>query len=193
MSQNEEITYKYFEKQRLKLCGMHALNNLLQEEKFKQKDLDAIAYEIDVSNRFFNPHKSVFGIGNYDANVLIKALTDIGYQVTWFDKRKPTTEIDFSMNLYGLVINTMEKRFFNIYHARHWIAIKNLNFGKPPTQPNEHITIDQLTITENQSNQQYKFVEFNSEHRHPKLIDNIHTYIQDTIKNKNGEVLLVYR
>ena len=37
---------------------------------------------------FINPHKSVLGLGNYDINVIMKALDEKGYQAIWFDKRK---------------------------------------------------------------------------------------------------------
>lgn len=37
---------------------------------------------------FINPHKSVLGLGNYNINVIMKALQLRGYEALWYDKRK---------------------------------------------------------------------------------------------------------
>lgn len=70
------------------LCALHALNNLLQDGKaFQQEDLDKICSELD-PNSWVNPHKSVFGLGNYDINVIMTALQQKKLEAIWFDKRK---------------------------------------------------------------------------------------------------------
>lgn len=85
----------YHEKQHLARCAVHALNNLLQEEAFNANLLDdigvftclsfvcgmspPIAHNLTPGNVLaLNPHKSVLGIGNYDLNVIEKALDSIG-------------------------------------------------------------------------------------------------------------------
>lgn len=35
-----------------------------------------------------NPHKSSLGLGNYDINVIMKALQTKGLEAVWFDKRR---------------------------------------------------------------------------------------------------------
>lgn len=35
-----------------------------------------------------NPHRSVFGTGNYDVNVIMAALDEKDCVAVWFDKRK---------------------------------------------------------------------------------------------------------
>ena len=37
---------------------------------------------------WINPHKSVFGLGNYDVNVIMAALQSRDLSTVWFDKRK---------------------------------------------------------------------------------------------------------
>lgn len=79
----------YHERQSKQLCALHALNNLFQDPRaFKKQDLDAICKELSPESRIFNPHRSIFGLGCYDVNVIISALSDRDYDVVWFDKRK---------------------------------------------------------------------------------------------------------
>lgn len=86
----EQVRVKiYHERQSKQLCALHALNNLFQDaQAFKKQDLDAICKELAPNSRIFNPHRSAFGLGCYDINVLISALSQKGYDVKWFDKRK---------------------------------------------------------------------------------------------------------
>lgn len=70
------------------LCALHALNNLFQKgDAFLKNELDTICYSL-APKVWFNPHKSLLGLGNYDVNVVMAALQNKGYQVIWFDKRK---------------------------------------------------------------------------------------------------------
>lgn len=77
----------YHERQRLQFCALHALNNLFQASVFAKQDLDDICNSLN-SHAKLNPHKSIFGLGNYDVNVLSAALELKHYQLIWFDKRK---------------------------------------------------------------------------------------------------------
>lgn len=79
----------YHERQSKQLCALHALNNLFQNQlTFKKEDLDAICKELAPDSRITNPHRSTFGLGCYDVNVIISALSKKGFDVKWFDKRK---------------------------------------------------------------------------------------------------------
>lgn len=78
----------YHEKQVRELCALHALNNLFQsKDAFTKAELDSICHSLSPDN-WINPHKSVLGLGNYDINVIMKALYSRGYGTIWFDKRK---------------------------------------------------------------------------------------------------------
>ena len=82
----------FHERQRLMLCGVHCLNNLFCNESpspgeappYSKRSLDAIAEAQHRSSRdagvsgFFNPHRSVLGLGNYDVVVLELAVTEQG-------------------------------------------------------------------------------------------------------------------
>jgi len=57
----------YFERQSLMRCAVHTLNNILQQHAYTASDLDDLAYELTpFSILASNPHKSFFGVGNYD-------------------------------------------------------------------------------------------------------------------------------
>ena len=69
------------------LCAVHTLNNLFQDRNaYSKADLDDISYSL-TPDAFVNPHKNMFGLGNYDVNVLMAALQLRGYEAVWFDKR----------------------------------------------------------------------------------------------------------
>lgn len=78
----------YHEKQVRELCALHALNNLFQcKDFFTKSELDEICNNLSPDN-WINPHKSMLGIGNYDINVIMKALQSKDCEAIWFDKRK---------------------------------------------------------------------------------------------------------
>lgn len=78
----------YHEKQIKELCALHALNNLFQERNsFTKSQLDSICTTLS-PNVWINPHRSMLGIGNYDINVIMKALQMKGCEAVWFDKRR---------------------------------------------------------------------------------------------------------
>ncbi|GBC05157.1 hypothetical protein RclHR1_06060015 [Rhizophagus clarus] len=124
----------YHERQSLWFCGQHTLNNLLQDKVFTKEKLDNIALElakqVDLTWRsyFINPHKSLLGVGNYDINVLEKALMNEGLEVQWFDDRKDIqTAIQFTdETLIGLILNVPTTRFY-LWTSYHWIAIKSID------------------------------------------------------------------
>ena len=69
------------------LCALHAINNVLQEKKFSKEELDGICTQL-APDSWWNAHKSILGIGNYDVNVIMSALEKCGKEFVWFDKRK---------------------------------------------------------------------------------------------------------
>jgi josephin len=90
MAENVEV---YHERQRLMLCGVHALNNLFCNEAdeaaaavspFSKASLDCIAEERHRSSReigagaMLNPHRSWLGLGNFDVVVLESAVAQRG-------------------------------------------------------------------------------------------------------------------
>ena len=64
----------YHEKQSRQLCALHTLNNLFQKsDTFTKALLDDLCLQL-TPNSWINPHRSIFGLGNYDVNVVMAAV-----------------------------------------------------------------------------------------------------------------------
>ncbi|KAF4520313.1 hypothetical protein B566_EDAN004373 [Ephemera danica] len=125
----EEEKQIYHEKQCKELCALHALNNLFQRAgTFQQTQLDAICHSL-APNAWVNPHKSLLGLGNYDVNVLTRALQCHGYEAVWFDKRKDPSCLELR-KIFGLIFNVSnEIRLGPLtlpLNKRHWFAIREI-------------------------------------------------------------------
>ncbi|XP_056638842.1 josephin-like protein isoform X1 [Diorhabda sublineata] len=120
----------YHEKQIRELCALHALNNLFQSKgAFLKSELDSICVSLS-PNHWINPHKSMLGLGNYDINVIMKALQDRGYEVVWFDKRRDPTCLILD-NISGFILNIPSEYkigFFTLpIWRRHWVTVRQIN------------------------------------------------------------------
>ena len=119
----------YHEKQSLQFCAQHALNNVLQEAAFTKGDLDAICAELaPESSSLFNPHKSWLGLGNYDVNVIIKALNNKDLEAVWFDKRKKLNDLRLE-NVFGFLLNVPVQRAIPVpvLANKHWLAVRKVD------------------------------------------------------------------
>lgn len=127
----EDDSPPFFERQKSfsNLCGVHAINNLLGYQACTQNEMDTICKSL--STDFINPHKHVFG-GDYDANVLIVSLQNIGYECKWLDARhleEVVLEASVSNERrVGYILNRKQKpsglkKLFGL-SERHWMAIK---------------------------------------------------------------------
>ncbi|KAL1491419.1 hypothetical protein ABEB36_012020 [Hypothenemus hampei] len=120
----------YHEKQVRELCALHALNNLFQDKNaFSKQQLDTICHNLS-PEYWINPHKSVLGLGNYDVNVIIRALQLYDYGMVWFDKRKDPRCLNLE-NIFGFILNIpsdYKLSFITLpLRRRHWIAIRKFN------------------------------------------------------------------
>lgn len=122
----------YFERQRWCLCGLHCLNNLLQHARYCQRDFDAICKQLSPTS-FINPHRSIFGIGQYDVNVLMAALQAEGLDVHWHDSRRRVNDSTFE-GLYGLIMN-VPSTSFQLWKSQHWVCLKRINHQHMSSQP----------------------------------------------------------
>ncbi|KAL3696770.1 hypothetical protein R1sor_010846 [Riccia sorocarpa] len=130
----------YHERQRLQLCLLHALNNLLQgENAFTRKELDEIADKLPTMieggdrwrplSMIFKRHRNSF-TGDYDVNVLIAALASRGKEVIWYDRRKGVDGFNvegYGGRLAGIIVNVPSRKFMNMWKGRHWIALRVIN------------------------------------------------------------------
>lgn len=131
----------HHEKQRKMLCAMHALNNALQltadgadptKLPFTQSELDQICVTLAGGKSFNNPHRTWWGLGNYDVNVLMTAAQSRGYDVQWHDARKELDGVDFG-SLAALIVNreTGGKWYLLGAKGHHWLAIRRFAADGP--------------------------------------------------------------
>ena len=119
-------------------------------ESFKKSDFDTLAVELKSKlspHAWINPHKSFWGLGNYDANVLINAIQrkgkhirlwtmpssscySTGFQVDWYDRRKPVTPESVPVgnddSIIGLICNRPTRSMMGLWKGHHWYGIRSI-------------------------------------------------------------------
>ena len=123
----------FHERQRWALCGVHAINNLLQEHRYDKSDFDAVCQQLAPESWIINPHRSFLGIGNYDVNVLMVLLEQqLGYQVKWKDSRKAVDRKELMeyygngrSTSFGILVNLPSASLVARYitKGRHWLTL----------------------------------------------------------------------
>ncbi|KAM6289080.1 josephin-2 [Aegotheles albertisi] len=119
----------YHERQRLELCAVHALNNLLQRPCFTREAADDICKRLAPDARF-NPHRSLLGTGNYDVNVIMAALQSLELAAVWWDKRRPLERLELGQ-IVGFILNVPSPAALGFvalpwWHRKHWLAVREL-------------------------------------------------------------------
>ncbi|NXF56250.1 JOS2 protein, partial [Oceanites oceanicus] len=135
----------YHERQRLELCAVHALNNVLQRPCFTQEAADEICKR-RVAPRFspplphfplfllapdarLNPHRSLLGTGNYDVNVIMAALQSLELAAVWWDKRRSLERLALGQIL-GFILNVPSHVSLGFValplRRKHWLAVRQL-------------------------------------------------------------------
>ncbi|XP_066127539.1 josephin-2 [Saccopteryx bilineata] len=119
----------YHERQRLELCAIHALNNVLQQQLFSQEAADEICKRLAPDSRL-NPHRSLLGTGNYDVNVIMAALQGLGLAAVWWDRRRPLSQLALPQVL-GLILNLPSPVSLGLLtlplRRRHWVALRQVD------------------------------------------------------------------
>uniref|UniRef100_A0A8C5QPV3 ubiquitinyl hydrolase 1 n=1 Tax=Leptobrachium leishanense TaxID=445787 RepID=A0A8C5QPV3_9ANUR len=113
----------FHERQRLELCAVHALNNLLQRPEISQQLAEDICRGL-APDSMINPHRSFLGTGNYDVNVIMAALQTLDYAAVWWDKRKAFLHECISRGSCEILLVVSK----DVEDARLWI-----NDGQRPT------------------------------------------------------------
>jgi josephin len=147
----------YHERQRLALCAVHSVNNLLQKKKFVQKDFDQVCESLSPSF-WRNPHRSCLRLGDFDVNVVSFLLDQEGVKVNWHDRRNQLKVTDIE-NLRGVLWNVPSTSIWGrLFGGRHWIALlchkvaadDNNNYSQPSQEEQQWINLDSaLTHPEN--------------------------------------------
>jgi hypothetical protein len=114
----------YHEKQSMQHCAVHSANNIMQSKVFTNSKFDQIAKDLSPDS-WVNPHKSIFGTGEYDANILLYALSvQCGLSTVWFNKNRQNLDNLNTNSLAGIVINVVtSKSFFGFFESRHWLPL----------------------------------------------------------------------
>ncbi|EGT36717.1 hypothetical protein CAEBREN_06818 [Caenorhabditis brenneri] len=155
-------TELYHEKQRLQYCLIHTVNNILQKAEFDPPKMDEICYAFNES-KWFNPHRSWIGTGNYDANILMAALQQHDLKVMWFDKRVSVDKIHVE-NVKAVVFNIPSRTLLTLYRGRHWFAVIQKNGV---------------------------FYNLDSKISKPTIIDDVRKFLKTHVESKESEVMLV--
>lgn len=128
----------YHEKQSLALCGLHAVNNLLQKPAYNKQDFDNFASQLHtltggnpslISQNIYSPYKSF--LGHYDIHVIEKALSQAGFDVTWHDMRRTLANVcqDFkNLPFLHLLINIKSRwTYLPLKKSDHWVTVVSKN------------------------------------------------------------------
>ncbi|MCO5607002.1 hypothetical protein L7F22_061193 [Adiantum nelumboides] len=123
----------FHEKQRLQLCLLHSLNNLYQSEAFTRCELNNIACSLPRELHYSGPFSHLFSshynilTGNYDANVLARALQSRGAEMSFCNQQFGANGIDLDdPMLLGFIFNHQTHRF-GWWKGRHWAALRKIN------------------------------------------------------------------
>ncbi|RNA40202.1 josephin-2 [Brachionus plicatilis] len=119
----------YHEKQKKELCALHSLNNLFQDNFYTKADLDQICIEL-CPQEWLNPHRGILGRGNYNINIIIKALHLRDHEAIWFDKRRSVSILNLS-RIKGFILNIPSDYkiggFIPLpWEKKHWIAVSKI-------------------------------------------------------------------
>ncbi|CAF0801132.1 unnamed protein product [Brachionus calyciflorus] len=128
-SSNQQLNNIYHEKQKKELCALHTLNNLFQDNFYTKQKLDQICIEL-CPQEWLNPHRGLFGRGNYNINIIMKALQLRDHEAIWFDKRRSVTILNFA-NIKGFILNIpSDYKIAGIlplpWERKHWVAISRI-------------------------------------------------------------------
>uniref|UniRef100_A0A914EMN9 ubiquitinyl hydrolase 1 n=1 Tax=Acrobeloides nanus TaxID=290746 RepID=A0A914EMN9_9BILA len=149
MNPSSELKKLYHERQEKQLCLLHTLNNLFQRKEFQKVDLDEICINLDES-RWFNAHRSMLGLGNYDVNILISALEMKDFCMTWFDNRLSARRINPDA-VFGYIFNIPSTSFIPFLKNRHWFSVirRGKNYYNLDSKLPEPIIIDDFIVFAN--------------------------------------------
>jgi len=129
----------YHERQVGRLCGMHCVNNLLQQRAYKPKDFYKMEKEVRKQqaaietwglSRLFRKISRSVGRFEFSVQALDMALGRAGFDLVWFDRRKDLRNLNLEdEELMGIVVNeTSEPDAEDDY--RHWFSIIRDRSGK---------------------------------------------------------------
>eukprot|EP01012_Entosiphon_sulcatum_P005021 TRINITY_DN1212_c0_g3_i1.p1 TRINITY_DN1212_c0_g3~~TRINITY_DN1212_c0_g3_i1.p1 ORF type:complete len:264 (-),score=47.43 TRINITY_DN1212_c0_g3_i1:254-1021(-) len=122
MINREHISSIYHEKQIAALCGIHAINNLVQQPAFSTDILVSIAQDLDQQEKMLlgssSPNgesQNISDSGDFSVQVLQRALENFGLRLT--NLNKPEMEA-------ARAAPTTACRGYLCNHDSHWLAVR---------------------------------------------------------------------
>ncbi|CAD8073170.1 unnamed protein product [Paramecium sonneborni] len=112
--------------QSLRRCGLEAVNNLIQQNKYNWDDFQNIGNEIKKETK---QSHSTYYLGNYDLNIIERVLDKENFFLEWVKANQNfTVELLADPQVFGLLINQIKElsfveRIFQ-WEPRHWISIR---------------------------------------------------------------------
>ncbi len=88
-----------------------------------------------------NTHRAAFGLGNWDVNIILRVLGDMGYRSRWFDARRRTADCASCYasatppaasppHLVGFLVNERSLGVLSaVLGTRHWYAVRPIGDG----------------------------------------------------------------
>ncbi|KAF6002178.1 Josephin domain containing 2 [Cyanidiococcus yangmingshanensis] len=116
----------FHERQRWYHCGVHAVNNLLQQQVYSASDFETISEEI--SALMPGPrHKALFGMGCYSADVVCAAVQRQGLMVDTMSYRNEELALERLEGpcVIGALLSEVVpyRRWWQLWRSeRHWLA-----------------------------------------------------------------------
>lgn len=113
------------------------MNALLQRQAYTSAEFDTLADSLAIERRkpWFHPHRSVFGMGDYDANVLLFALEKEGCSTKWLTEKDDISSMLQLPSLFGFLVNVEGRHWMQkvidlfVDGTRHWIAVSRYQDG----------------------------------------------------------------
>ncbi len=73
----------------------------------------------------------MLGLGNYNINVIMKALQYKGFEAKWYDKRRPVSILKLD-KIFGFILNVPSDNkiggFISLpWKRNHWYAVAKIN------------------------------------------------------------------
>lgn len=100
-------------------CAVHCVNNVLGRQVYNATVFDEIEEMLGI-HRGGMAH--LFGLGNYDVNVIGEALKREGLAISWWDKRNDFATCEDLDDCHSLIVN----RKAGFMSTRHWLCLRKL-------------------------------------------------------------------
>jgi len=158
-------------------CGLHAVNNIIQQPVYTKERLTRICEQLNVNEDMSVGVRSYHQVpiigGQYSVNVLIYALEEEqGYTVTWLKKDKSSSSIDWSV-YDAMLVNIPSKWTFGF--SQHWYAVK------------------QITTNKKTGSSASAWYNLDSKLRQAEVIPDIEAYVMNLVKDGNNTHILLLK